>query len=124
QQWGTFAYRGTQFVALIFRNVHKPLKIRHVGILQVQAGVEDLGEFECSDALLNQIWRAGRETQRNCLFDAFVDCPWREQAMWWGDARVQSRVTAFAFGDSSILERGIRLMAQSQASDGSLASHP
>src|SRR5947207_165321 len=44
--------------------------------------------------------------------------------MWWGDARVQTRVTAYAFGDISILERGIRLMARGQASDGSLGSHP
>jgi hypothetical protein len=124
QQWETFWYRGMQYAALIFRNVQKPLKIRHVGIRQVHAGVEDIGQFECSDEKLNQIWRVGRETQRNCLFDAFVDCPWREQAMWWGDARVQSRVTAFAFGDSSILERGIRLMARGQGSDGSLHSHP
>jgi alpha-L-rhamnosidase len=124
QQWETFWYRGMQFVALIFRNVQTPLKIRHVGVRQVYANVEDAGEFECSDEKLNQIWRVGRETQRNCLFDALVDCPWREQAMWWGDARVQSKVTAFAFGDSSILERGIRLMARGQGPDGSLHSHP
>jgi alpha-L-rhamnosidase len=124
QKWETFSYRGMQYVGLIFRNVQKPLKIRHVGIRQVYAAVEDAGQFECSDEQLNAIWKVGRETQRNCLFDAFVDCPWREQAMWWGDARVQSKVTAFAFGDSSILERGIRLMARGQASDGSLACHP
>jgi alpha-L-rhamnosidase len=124
QQWEAFWYKGMQFVGLIFRNLEKPLKIRHVGVRQVYAGVEDLGQFECSDPKLNEIWRVGRETQRNCLFDAFVDCPWREQAMWWGDARVQSRVTAFAFGDSSILERGIRLMSRGQGPDGSLDSHP
>src|SRR5262245_40258387 len=91
QKWETFNYRGLQYVALVFRNITQPLKIRHVGIRQVWANVEDAGAFECSDERLNQIWRVGRETQRNCLFDAFVDCPWREQAMWWGDARVQSK---------------------------------
>ena len=44
--------------------------------------------------------------------------------MWWGDARVQAKVTAFAFGDVSVFERGIRLMARSQGPDGSLHSHP
>ena len=57
-------------------------------------------------------------------FDALVDCPWREQAQWWGDARVQSLVMVYAFGDVSLLERGIRQVAQSQASDGSLHAHP
>jgi len=124
QTWETFAFRGMKYVALILRNITQPLQIKHVGVRQVHAHVEDIGSFECSDEKLNQIWHVGRETQRNCLFDAFVDCPWREQAMWWGDARVQSRVTAYAFGDSSVLERGIRLMARGQASDGSLHSHP
>lgn len=124
QRWESFQFNGMRYATLVFRNVEKPLKIRHVGVRQVHAGVEDIGSFECSDEMLNRIWKAGRETQRNCVFDAFVDCPWREQAMWWGDARVQSRVTAYAFGDSSLLERGIRLVARSQATDGSLHAHP
>ena len=44
--------------------------------------------------------------------------------MWWGDARVQARVTAFAFGDTTLLERGIRLVARSQTACGSLHAHP
>jgi hypothetical protein len=43
--------------------------------------------------------------------------------MWWGDARVQGQVTAYAFGDSSLLERGIRLIAQSQTPDGAMHAH-
>ncbi len=126
QTWETFHYFGMRYAAVIFRNVEKPLKIRHIGIRQVHADVPDAGSFECSDAVLNDIWRVGRETQRNCIFDSFVDCPWREQAQWWGDARVQARVTLFSFGDVSLLQRGIRQMAQSQAYslDGSLHAHP
>jgi alpha-L-rhamnosidase len=124
QQWEAFHYKGFRYATLIFRNVEKPLKIRNVGVRQVHAAIEDVGSFECSDEMLNRIWLVGRETQRNCMFDSFVDCPWREQAQWWGDARVQGRVAAYAFGDSSLLERGIRLVAQSQDADGSLHSHP
>lgn len=124
QQWEPFHYKGMKYVGVIFRNVRAPLEIRHIGIRQVQADLPDIGSFECSDKRLNRVWEVGRETQRNCLFDAFVDCPWREQAMWWGDARVQSKVTAYVFGDSSILARGIRLMSRGQGPDGALHSHP
>jgi hypothetical protein len=113
-----------QYVSLIFRNVEKPLKIRRVSVRQVHAAFDEIGRFECSDERLNEIWKTARWTQINCAFDSFVDCPWREQAGWWGDARVQSRVAMFAFGDTSLLERGIRLMARSQKPDGSLHSHP
>ena len=72
-----------RYATLVFRNLTKPLAIRQVGLRQVHAAVEDVGAFECSDEMLNQIWRVGRETLRNCMFDAYVDCPWREQAQWW-----------------------------------------
>jgi hypothetical protein len=124
QRWEPFFFKGMRYATLIFRNVEKPLKIRYVGLRQVYAGVEDGGSFECSDDRLNQIWRMGKTTQRNCMFDAFVDCPWREQAQWWGDARVQSRVMAYAFGDDTLLARGIRQMAQGQRVDGTLQPHP
>ena len=124
QRWESFHYKGMRYATLVFRNLTKPMAIRHIGLRQVHAAVEDVGAFECSDATLNEIWRVGRETLRNCMFDAYVDCPWREQAQWWGDARVQFRVNAYAFGDVSLFERGIRQVARSQASDGSLHAHP
>ena len=124
QKWESFQYVGLRYATLVFRNIEKPLKVRYVALRQVHAALEEAGTFECSDERLNQIWRVAKNTQLNCSFDALVDCPAREQAQWWGDARVQSMVTAYAFGDFSLLERGIRQMAQSQAADGSLHAHP
>ena len=127
QRWEAFNMLGARYLLVAFRNVEKspvPLQIRRIAMRVVGAGVEQVGSFKCSDDRLNKIWEMGRETQRNCLFDAFVDCPGRELAMWWGDARVQARVTTHLFGDISILERGIRLMARSQTPDGALHAHP
>lgn len=125
QRWESFHFYGLRYALLILRNIgSKPLKIRRIALRQVHAALDHAGSFQCSDERLTSIWQAGRRTQLNCSFDAFVDCPWREQAMWWGDARVQGQVTAYAFGDISLLERGIRLVAQSQTSDGALHAHP
>ncbi len=124
QRWEPFHFKGFRYATVIFRNVTRPMKVRYVGVRQVHAGVEHIGAFECSDAKLNAIWLAGRETLRNCMFDGYVDCPGREQTQWWGDARVEFRVNQYAFGDVALLERGIRQVAQSQAADGSLHAHP
>jgi hypothetical protein len=124
QKWESFHLMGMRYLLVAFRNVQgKPLKIRQISIRQIHTAFESAGSFTCSDDRLNKIWEVGRNTQLNCSFDAFVDCPWREQAMWWGDARVQALVTAYAFGDSSLLDRGIRLIAQSQTPDGALHAH-
>ncbi len=124
QRWESFHFTGMRYVALVFRNIDRPLTLRFAGTRSVQADLDRPGQFECSDAKLNKIWAMCLETQKACLLDTFVDCPWREQAMWWGDARVQAAVTAHAFGDTSILEYGNRLMAQSQTADGSMHAHP
>jgi hypothetical protein len=124
QKWESFHYIGMRYLLVIFRNVeNKALKVRRIAVRQVHTAFESAGSFTCSDEKLNQIWNVGRNTQLNCSFDAFVDCPWREQAMWWGDSRVQAQVTAYTFGDTSLLERGIRLIAQSQSPDGALHAH-
>jgi hypothetical protein len=123
QRWEPLHLKGFRYAALVFRNLNKPLKIRQLAIRQVHAAVETAGAFECSDAGLNDIWRVGRETLLNCMLDTYVDSPVR-QRMWWGDVRAQFRANVYAFGDVSLLERGIRLMAQSQAADGSLHAYP
>ncbi len=129
QRFESFFFYGLRYALVVFRNVEsKPLKVRRIAVRQVHAAfpdeLEGAGSFTCSDERLNTLWQMGVTTQLNCAFDAFVDCPGREQAMWWGDARVQGRVTAFAFGDTTLLERGIRLVARSQTPVGSLHAHP
>ena len=130
QRFESFFFYGLRYALVVFRNVEaKPLRVRRMAVRQVHAAFpaderEGAGSFTCSDERLNQIWTVGVNTQLNCAFDAFVDCPGREQAMWWGDSRVQALVTAYAFGDTSLLERGIGLVAQSQTAEGSLHAHP
>ncbi len=66
------------------------------------------GEFRSSNKPLEKIWKACAWTQRICSLDAYVDTPWREQAQWWGDARVQAWNTFHLSGDPRLLRRGIR----------------
>ena len=37
------------------------------------------------------------------MTDSYVDCPWREQAQWWGDARVQAANTLHLSADPRML---------------------
>ena len=48
--------------------------------------------FECSDAELNRIFRAGIRTVQLNSRDAFTDCPTREQQAWVGDSVVHQMV--------------------------------
>lgn len=118
QQHRFFAWQGFRYVLAVFRNVRKPLKVHQISYDFTSYPVERRGSFECSDPLLNQIWEVGAWTQQLCMHDSYMDCPWREQAQWWGDARIQWRVNMAVFGDHALFKRGIRQGAQSQGSHG------
>jgi len=85
--------------------------------------MESNGRFITSDDNLNAIWQASAHTQKICSLDAYVDTPWREQAQWWGDARVQSWNTFFISGDARLLRRGIEVMAAQKVPNGLTYGH-
>ena len=66
-----------------------------------------IGTFECSDPLVNAIWKACHRTEEVCSLDSYVDTPWREQAQWWGDAHVQFRNTMTMDWDPRLMRRGL-----------------
>ncbi|MDQ8208452.1 alpha-L-rhamnosidase C-terminal domain-containing protein [Coraliomargarita sp. SDUM461003] len=81
------------------------------------------GTFQSSDATLNEIWNICAWTQQICSLDAYVDTPYREQAQWWGDARVQAWNTFHLSGDPRLLKRGIRQIATQTTPDGVTYGH-
>lgn len=81
------------------------------------------GAFESSDRQLVKIWEACAWTQRCCSLDAYVDTPWREQAQWWGDARVQAWNTFHLSGDARLFRRGIAQIAAQTTPDGLTYGH-
>lgn len=101
---------GFGVVTLIARDLAKPLTVR-IRVNKIGYPFTMRGAFICSDPLLNEIYEASRRSQQLCALDAYMDTPWREQAQWWGDARVQARNTFYLDGDARLLARGIRSLA-------------
>jgi hypothetical protein len=81
------------------------------------------GNFRSSDDTFNRLWETCAWTQRVCSLDAYVDTPWREQAQWWGDARVQAKNTFFYSGDTRLFRRGIAQIAAQTVSNGLTYGH-
>ena len=76
------------------------------------------GRFMASDKVLDKIWRMCEHTQRCCTVDSYIDCPWRENAQWWGDALVQAQNTFRLAADPRILARGLRQIATQRTPNG------
>ncbi len=121
QTWEPFEKRAFRFLQIDCRKAGDGVVIEDIGLRFTTYPVEARGKFECGDDALNRIWQTGAYTVQLCMEDAYTDCPWRERAMWWGDARVAFLANAVAFGDAALMRRGLRLIAQSQDADGALA---
>lgn len=75
--------------------------------------------FSCSDPELNRLYQAGVRTTRLNSFDAFTDCPTREQRAWVGDGVVHQMVHLTANQDWR-LARNYLTLGASPRPDGML----
>jgi len=57
------------------------------------------------------------------MLDAYVDCPWREQSQWWGDARIQGWNTFYISSDTRLFKRGLRQIVAQQTPEGLTYAH-
>lgn len=69
------------------------------------------------DRLHRRIWETGRKTLHLCMHEHYEDCPWREQALYAMDSRVQILCGYYAFGEKRFPRAALRLMANSLRPD-------
>jgi hypothetical protein len=94
-----------------------------------------VGSFDCSDAMLNELWERATYTVEVCSEDAYVDCALRERAEWMGDGAVVtypiSRI-AFAgraengdylYGDPRLIRNMLRHISLSRFDDGRIKAN-
>ncbi|MES2310367.1 MAG: alpha-L-rhamnosidase C-terminal domain-containing protein, partial [Verrucomicrobiota bacterium] len=113
---------GFRYVVIAVRNIKSNLSIRP-SLRTAIYPLDIQGRFKSSDENLTQIWEICAHTQRCCSLDAFVDTPWREQAQWWGDARVQVWNTFHLANDDRLLRRGIQSIAAQKTPEGLTYGH-
>lgn len=118
QRHQVYDWKGFRYLQLTFRNLTRPLTLHGVGATFCTYPVEHLGKFQSSDSRLNAIWETGAYTQQLCMHDRLMDCPWREQAQWLGDGRIQLLVIQNAFGDPRIQRKFLEDFAHSQRENG------
>ncbi len=87
------------------------MKLDHLQVYEERYPVTLSGNFSSSDPRLNQVWQVGINTLFANMSDGYAD-PWRERGQWWGDAFVDYYANLAAFGDTTLLRRGLYLMAE------------
>ena len=78
------------------------------------------GRFECSNPLLNKIWRAARWSYLSNLESIPTDCPHREKNGWMGDAHLAAEQGIFNFMPAGIYTKWINDIGDEQKPTGQL----
>ena len=102
------------------RNAPEGVVFRGLGANLVNYPVEERGRFASSDPVLDKLWATGAYTLRQCMHDAWEDCPSREQRQWLGDVTVENLAGWAAFGPSvaPLTAKYLAQAAESQRPDG------
>lgn len=108
---------GFRYAALWLHGEGKGLSVK-LSCRRMWYPLDVRGKFSASDSGLVRIWNMCVHTQRCCTVDSYIDCPWRENAQWWGDALVQVQNTFRLAADDRILARGLRLIGEQRSPDG------
>lgn len=88
-----FVYHGFRYVAL----TPQLAEVCEIVFEDIHNDFDTIGEFECSDNMINEIHKAScRSTLANYL-DIPTDCPHREQNGWTADALMSAQQSLFNF---------------------------
>lgn len=97
------------------------LSADHVSAIVCHTDMEQLGEFECSDPLLNRLHANVRWSTKGNMVDIPTDCPQRDERLGWtGDIAVFAPTACFLFDCASILESWLEDLALEQAEFGTV----
>ncbi len=90
--------------------------------IAVYSDMKQLGEFSCSEVLLNKVTGNTRWSQKGNFLDIPTDCPTRERAGWTGDIGVFAETGGYLMDINRFLTKWLRDLALQQDPDGRVAS--
>ena len=113
-------------LGLKFLQVHIKAKnavLGDIGIIKTDYPLSDY-KIDFNDKLRSRIWDVSVKTLKNCMHEHYEDCPWREQALYAMDSRVQILCGYYAFKEYQFPRASLSLMLKSLRPDGLLELCP
>lgn len=114
-----FTYHGFRYVELTGYPGKASLSTLSAAV--VHDDLESTGQFECSNPLLNQLYRNIRWGLRGNYRSVPTDCPQRdERQAWLGDRAAESKGETYFFNIAPLYQKWLEDMADAQRETGSL----
>lgn len=120
QSWQTFDYDTFRYVQLAIHGSPGLVEILEVWTEEQGYPIQNGGEFECSDPVLNKLWDASVHTVGLCMQDIIPDNPGREQAPWTGDIEFAKMPIYYIAGEYELTKRSLIQTSYGQMKNGKM----
>lgn len=111
-----FSYKAFRFFEVTGNT--RPVAPENVICEVAHTDLSETGLFESDNEVLNKIYKACIQTQKNNAMGQLVDCPHREQAQYLADADLQAETLLYLFDEAHLAEKVLRDFTDGQFSDG------
>ncbi len=111
-----FTFHGFRYAEIT--GLPKAIPLSAVTALRLNADVESVGSFKCSNPLLNQIQTMCRRTFLSNIFSVQSDCPHRERLGYGGDISATSEALIDNFDMSTFYAKSVQDWADSALPNG------
>ena len=101
-------------------NYIKPIKVNYLGIFETEYPF-NFKPRKFTNELDQKIYDTSIHTLRCCYHEHFEDCPWREQALYTLDSRLQMLAYYQVFDNIEAVNASIELMLNDWRKDGQLS---
>jgi alpha-L-rhamnosidase len=112
-----FTYHGFQYVE-VTSDAPLNLDINSIEAVVLHSLVEPIGEFECSNELLNRIHDNSKRSYLSNLFGIPTDCPHREKNGWMADGFMVQEAGMLNYDSRNIYEKWVNDMVDAQEPNG------
>lgn len=116
-----FCYMGCRYMQAHVTPAKSGAEPPRVGSLEgvvVHSSAVPVGDFSCSNELLNRIRTLVRWAQRANMVSVLTDCPHREKLGWLEQYHLNGPAIRYEFDVSRIFTKGMNDMAEAQLDDG------
>jgi alpha-L-rhamnosidase len=98
---------GFRFVRIDLIDENARLALKEVNAIAVYRDIPYLGSFNCSDTLLNKIWKTGAYTVQLNMQDYLLDGIKRDRLVWVGDMHPEVSTINAVFGSNEVVPKSL-----------------
>ena len=120
QRFEAFHPQTMRFCKIILRTGGEAVTLHEVGLRRHYYDDRGACAFACSDAMIQNIYDAARQTLLLNTTDMFMDCPSRERGAWFHDGYWTALAGHYLLGENRVNRRMLRIGAKTQGFNGDM----